>query len=245
MAENKQVDPRHNHRQRVRNDYLLHGLEDYEPHRVLELLLFYAIPRKDTKPIAYRLMQKFDTLKEVFDAPIEQLVSVEGISDNAAIFLKIISDVTKRYYIESTRTSKPLRTAREIAEYLHPRFLGEPSECVYLLTFDSNMRPISCTKIFQGFSSLETPFNVKQIMIEASTSAYKIFVLAHNHPDGHNVNPSRADEIMTAEASQALTMIGKELKDHIIISGDKFFSIKEQFGDNLFKRMVRVNSKKV
>ncbi len=230
MNDKKPVDPRHHHRQRVREDFLLHGIENYEPHRVLELLLFYAIPRKDTKPIAYRLIQQFNTLNEVFDAPIEQLTAIEGISTNTAIFIKLISEITKRYYMDSVRTSKPLVRKWEMFEYLRTRFIGESSECVYLLTLDSNKRPISCKKIAQGISSTETIFCVTQVVREAATSPHSNFVLAHNHPDGDQVMPSKSDEKITINVAKALSSIDKRLCDHMIISGDKYFSFEESFG---------------
>ncbi len=231
MDSKKPVDPRHHHRQRVRDDFLLHGIENYEPHRVLELLLFYAIPRKDTKPIAYRLIQQFNSLNEVFDAPIEQLTTIEGISTNTAIFIKLISEITKRYYMESVRTSKPLVKKWEMFEYLRTRFIGESAECVYLLTLDSNKRPISCKKIAQGISSTETTLYVAQVVREAAISPHSNFVLAHNHPDGEQVLPSISDEMLTKNIAKALFGIDKKLCDHMIISGDKYFSFEESFGN--------------
>lgn len=230
MDNKKPVDPRHHHRQRVRDDFLLHGIENYEPHRVLELLLFYAIPRKDTKPIAYRLVQEFNTLNDVFDAPIEQLVTIEGISTNTAIFIKLISEISKRYYMDSVRTSKPLIRKWEVFEYLRTRFIGESAECVYLLTLDTNKRPISCKKIAQGISTTETTLYVAQVVREAATSPHSNFILAHNHPDGDQVMPSYADETLTKQIAKALNSIDKKLCDHMIISGNKYFSFEESFG---------------
>lgn len=234
MENKKEVDPRHHHRQRVRDDFLLHGIENYEPHRVLELLLFYSIPRKDTKPIAYRLVKQFGTVNNVFDAPIEQLVQIEGISTNTAIFLKLIAEVSKRYYVDSVRTSKRLFDKKELFEYLRAFFIGEPAECVYLLTLDTNRRPISCKKIAQGISTTETSVYVTQVVREAVASPHSNFVLAHNHPDGEQLIPSSEDEFFTKQLSRALGSIDKKLCDHIIVSGNGYFSFEEKFGRLVF-----------
>lgn len=234
MENKKEVDPRHHHRQRVRDDFLLHGIENYEPHRVLELLLFYAIARKDTKPIAYRLVKQFGTVNNVFDAPIEQLVEIEGISTNTAIFLKLMAEVSKRYYVDSVKTSKRLFNKKDLFEYLRAFFIGEPAECVYLLTLDTNRRPISCKKIAQGISSTETSVYVAQVIREAAGSPHSNFVLAHNHPDGEQLIPSGEDELFTKQLSRALGSIDKKLCDHIIVSGDGYFSFEEKFGRLVF-----------
>lgn len=220
-------DPRHHHRERVRNDFLLHGLEDYEPHRVLELLLFYAIPRKDTKQIAYRLIQEFGSLKGVFDAPIELIEKVEGLSTSSAILIKMIPQLAKRYYTESLKVNKALNSPDLLFEYFYPRFIGENTEALYLLTLDSKRRAVKCKKIATGVSTTEIDVCVNRVLKEIAVSEHSVFVIAHNHPDMEDpIVPSHSDERFTRTLATTLRQLDKKLYDHIIISGENFFSYR-------------------
>jgi DNA repair protein RadC len=223
----KDIDPRHHHRERVRNDFLLHGIEDYEPHRVLELLLFYAIPRKDTKQIAYRLMQEFATLKAVFDAPIDQLEKIEGISTNSAILIKMIPQLAKRYYVESTTPNKSMLDVNDRVEFLKPLFIGETTECFYLITLDSAMRPVSCKKIVTSYIATEINLYVAELAREVALTHHMNFIIAHNHPDQEKAALSNADENFTKNLIKAMLPMGKSLFDHVVVSKNSFFSYRE------------------
>ena len=119
------------HRQRVRERYLKEGLDGFSEVQVLELLLFYVIPRQDTNPIAHRLIDRFGSLYQVLEAPVEELEKVEGIGPNAALLLSLITAVARVYAVNRTEKQKILRTIEDCGEYLKSFFIGRRSEMVY------------------------------------------------------------------------------------------------------------------
>ena len=126
------------HRERLRER---EGLDNFEDHQVLELILFQAIPRLDTNPIAHRLMQRFGSLSAVLEADPNDLAVVEGVGPNAAAFLSMIPQVTRRYFLDRIRhTRKPLNTSEAAAEYLVPLMAGRSEEVFYVICLDSQLR---------------------------------------------------------------------------------------------------------
>ena len=92
--------PHNGHRKRVKEEFLKNGLDNLPAHRVLEILLFYAIPQKDTNELAHRLEDRFGSLARVLDAPYEELLTVNGVGDNTAVLLRLISSMARRYYLD-------------------------------------------------------------------------------------------------------------------------------------------------
>ena len=95
------------HRQRLKERFLREGLDHFEPHTVLELLLFYAVPQRDTNELAHRLIARFGSLDAVFDAAFDELCAVEGIGRNTATLLKLVPDLTRRYPVSYTHLTLP------------------------------------------------------------------------------------------------------------------------------------------
>lgn len=129
------------HRERFRARFLQDGLDGFEDHQVLELLLFHVIPRADTNPIAHRLMRRFGTLSAVLEADPKDLASVEGMGDKAAAFLSLIPQVTRRYFHDRVnRDNPPLTSSEAVIGYLVPLMAGRPEEVFYVLCLDSQCR---------------------------------------------------------------------------------------------------------
>ena len=128
------------HRERLKKRFLEHGLESFEDYSVLELLLFYALPRSDVNPIAHALINKFGSLAAVFDAPVEELTHVPGIGINAAEYIKLIPQVSRRYLISRASFDNILDSTKKAGEYLLPRFYAERDEIVYLVCLTPNAR---------------------------------------------------------------------------------------------------------
>lgn len=211
------------HRVRLKRRFLKAGLDDFESHNVLELLLFYSIPRKDTNPIAHRLIDYFGSLSAVFDAKPEELMQVEGITENTAVLLSMIPQVSRKYLEEKADAMNAVGGILDIGTYVLPKFVGRNIETVMLLGLDNKNRVISCGIIAEG-ESTSARISKRRLMEEAIRSKATRAVLAHNHPMGFAI-PSVEDVHMTGEAYSLLKPIGIELIDHIIIAGDDFVSM--------------------
>lgn len=213
------------HRQRLRSRFLTHGLDTFEEHEVLELLLFYAIGRQDTNPIAHALIRRFGSLAAVMDASIEELKQVEGIGDHAATLLTLTKPLCRRYLLSQSRTLTCLNTTKGCAEYLMPFFFGASEEHVYLLCLDAKCRPICCREISEG-TAVSTELPIRKATQLALESKAVSVVLAHNHPCG-DVTASREDYTTTNFFKDALDLLGVVLADHIIICGNSYISMRE------------------
>ena len=211
------------HRQRVRERYLKEGLDGFSEVQVLELLLFYVIPRQDTNPIAHRLIDRFGSLHQVLEAPVEELEKVEGIGPNAALLLSLITAVARVYAVNRTEKQKILRTIEDCGEYLKSFFIGRRSEMVYLLCLDAKCKVLGCREIGEGsVNSANVP--IRRIVETALGLNATSVVLAHNHPSGIAL-PSGEDVLTTHRVAAALSTVDIVLVDHIIVADDDYVSM--------------------
>lgn len=218
------------HRQRMKKRYLEQGLDSFEPHNILELLLFYGIPQKDTNPLAHELLNHFGSLSEVFDAPYEELCSLKGMGENSAVLLKLIPDLCRAYSIDrAVKEHEPLDNVSKLVAYISPYFLGRTMEEIYLLFLDSALCPIRCSKIGEGDPD-SSVFQLQELVRLTFGKNCKRLVLAHNHPKGLSL-PSNSDCTVTHWLIHALRPLEIELVDHIIIAQDGGSSIRELHSD--------------
>ena len=211
------------HRQRVRERYLKEGLDGFSEVQVLELLLFYVIPRQDTNPIAHRLIDRFGSLYQALEAPVEELEKVEGIGPNAALLLSLITAVARVYAVNRTEKQKILRTIEDCGEYLKSFFIGRRSEMVYLLCLDAKCKVLGCREIGEGsVNSANVP--IRRIVETALGLNATSVVLAHNHPSGIAL-PSGEDVLTTHRVAAALSTVDIVLVDHIIVADDDYVSM--------------------
>ncbi|MBR7074511.1 MAG: DNA repair protein RadC [Oscillospiraceae bacterium] len=213
------------HRDRLRQSYLEHGLMSMNDINALELLLFYAIPRRDTNEIAHRLLDRFGSLDNVFSAPAEELQEVEGIGENAAALLTLIPEIMKKSRVSKAREIRQIRSSDDAGAYLLPYFLNERDEVVYLLCLDTKRCVICCTEMGRGVvNSVDT--GIRRIVEKALKVRACSAILAHNHPDGIAL-PSREDEVFTRALYNALETVGIRLEDHIIVAEDDYTSMAD------------------
>lgn len=212
------------HRQRVKKKYLDNGLDNFEMHECLELLLFYAIPRKDTNLLAHQLLKKFGALSAILDAPVDALIE-SGLSENAAIMLKLIPDFTRLYINDKHNNKEKVFNFENIGPFMVDKFLGRENEAVVLLLLDNKGKEIYCGVIEKG-SLTETAVPMKKII--DYSMRYNAFsaIIAHNHPSGMAV-PSRSDIIATDKLYEALDLVGIRLLDHIIVADNDYISLAE------------------
>lgn len=223
------------HRQRMKERFLHEGLDHFSDIQVLELLLFYCIPRKDTNPIAHSLLDTFGSLSQVLDAPVEELQKVDGISENAAIFLNLLTEVGRYYLIDRTAQARILRTIEQCAAYLVPYFYGRRNETVYLLCLDAKCKVLCCREIGEG-SVNSTGISTRKIVETALGVNATTVVLAHNHPSGVAV-PSGEDIQSTHRIAAALQAVEIHLADHIVVADDDYVSMVQsgyRFDDSAY-----------
>ena len=213
------------HRQRVKARFLNSDLDGFDDLSILEFLLFYALPRRDTAPMARQLLERYGSLPAVMEAPLKELQSVDGITENAATLLRLIPAVARQYMIRRNRTHEPLDTAEKYGAYLLPRFFGERDEVVWLLSLDTKMAPADCRLLFRG--NVNTAgVSVRKVLEVALACSATAVVLAHNHTGGLAL-PSREDVETTKRLCAALETVGIQLYDHIVVAGDDFVSMAE------------------
>ena len=203
------------HRDRLRETFLKTGMDDFHPHNVLELLLFYSIPRKDTNEIAHALIDEFGSIDKVFDAEVEQLIRVKGITYNSAVLIKMIPSLARYYMSRKAERGGKFKTAKGLAEFFAPKFIGEWHEVLYVLLLDNKLQAITCKKISEGTTE-SVEMRIERIVKLAANYEAVHAVISHNHPDG-NPSPSPEDISMTLKLREALKLINTELIDHIII----------------------------
>lgn len=211
------------HRQRLKDRFRQEGLDNFNELHVLELILFYCIPRKDTNPIAHRLLDHFGSLKAVLEATPEELEKVEGVSEATSTFLPMITEVARYYQVQCAEKGEVLRTIQQCGEYLVPYFFGREKEVVFLLCLDAKCKVICCKLVGEGsVNSANVPIRrVVEIALGVNASTV---VLAHNHPTGLAL-PSADDVQTTQRVAAALEMVDVVLADHIVVSRDDFVSV--------------------
>ncbi len=213
------------HRGRLRQRFLAEGLDHFSDVQVLELLLFYAIARQDTNPIAHRLLEHFGSLSQVLEAPVEELCKVEGVGENTAVYLRLVTQVGRYYLKDRTSKVKVLPTLESCAQYLQPYFFGQNVETVYLLCLDAKCKLLCCKKIAQGDVN-STDLSIRKIVETALNANASSVLLAHNHPGGMAI-PSYEDIHTTQNVAAALRAVDVNFVDHLVICDDDYVSLMQ------------------
>ena len=212
------------HRQRVLDRFRKEGIDGFSPHNILEMVLFYSIPRMDTNEIAHRLIDRFGSVAGVFDAPESELLKVDGIGDRSAAFLKMIPQLA-RYYMTEKAEDKIITSSRDAGEYLLPRYIGRTTEAVMVICLDNKNKVISTQVVHEG------NVNTAEISIQAIATAAlgcnaTSVIVAHNHPGGLSL-PSNEDIKTTEVICRTLSALNIKVLDHIIIADNDFVSLAD------------------
>jgi len=215
------------HRSRLKRRFLKEGLSGFEKHNVLELLLFYAVPQKDTNELAHYLINHFGSFSNVCDAPVEELMAMSGIKENAAVLLKLIPELARLYCSDRFDFDLSEPTYEDLGEYFVSRFLGMKHEQVLATYLDSAMNIVSTETIFMG--SLNSAGVTPKKMLESVVLKNVPYViLAHNHPLGNPIASSE-DIITTKNISDFLYTIDITLLDHFVVAKNGYTSITKDF----------------
>ena len=214
------------HRQRVKGRYLAEGLDSFEDHQVLELLLFYCIPMKDTNELAHKMLGEFGSLSGIFEADPADICKRCGVSENTAILLSLMPSLTRRYFKGKWGDKPALSSSTKAGEYAVSLFVGRTYEVFYVICLDTQNR-VNCAVLVHEGTINETPVYPRIIVEAVLRHQANSVILAHNHPGG-SMRPSDADLQITKRITAALDAISVHVADHIIVAGDRYFSFAEK-----------------
>ena len=210
------------HRERLKKRFL-NSPDSFENHELLELILFYAIPRKNTNETAHKLLDRFGSVKGILDANIEALVEVDDIGPNVALYIKALAKLLSKYEYTEKKSDGILKTPATLNIFLKSLFVGTQNETSYLLLFDNSKKLLLCEKVGEGYS-MEHTLSLRKIASSAISSNAAFAILAHNHPGGKAI-PSGADIQATNRIKSLLESLGVVLMEHFIIADDECASI--------------------
>jgi DNA repair protein RadC len=213
------------HRERVKNRYLSEGLDAFEDHQVLEMLLFYCIPRRDTNELAHRMIAEFGSLAGLFEADPKEISKRCKVSENTAILVSLIPPLARRYFTARWGDKPALNSSSKAGKYCVSLLAGRTYEVFYALCMNAQNRLIYAALVQEGTLS-EAPVYPRLVVEAALRHKAYCVLLAHNHPGG-SLQPSRADIDLTGKVAKALEPISVAVIDHIIVAGDRYFSFKE------------------
>lgn len=221
------------HRERLRARFAEHGLESFNELNALELLLCYAIPRRDTNELAHRMLDAFGSLSGVFQASMQELTSIPGIGENAAALILMVPQIVKKAHVSKAKETKIIRNSTDAGNYLLPYFLDEQDEIVMMLCLDNKRAVICCREMGRGVVNC-VDANIRRMVETALKVKTTTVIIAHNHPNGVAL-PSREDDNFTRTLYRSLGLLGITLEDHIIVANDEFVSLADSGVMHLFK----------
>lgn len=225
MAANKLSGEHEGHRQRMKERLHRDGLTGFEEHEVLEMLLFYALPYRNTNGLGHKLIDRFGSLANVLDADYADLCKTDGITPHVATLLTLSGQIAHRYIREQYDIGTILYTTADRGRCVLPLFVGKKEECVVLVSMDSRHKLINATCLYHG-SVNSVQFSFRTVIQQALQDNATIVFLAHNHPRGFAF-PSNADIETTARFADALKVVGIRLIDHLIVADGDFVSLAD------------------
>lgn len=213
------------HRERLKNRFQEEGLDNFTDVQALELLLFYAIPQRDTNPIAHALLERFGSVSQVMNASVEELKKVPGISSHSAMLLRLIPQMTRFYQVDDIRRVAHLNSLEDCCGYLIPYFFGKTCEVVYVLCLDAKCKVICCKEVGEGNVN-SASISIRRIVEIALNANASTVILAHNHPSGIAM-PSEEDVRTTRRLADALGAMEIHLADHIVVADGEYVSMAQ------------------
>ena len=221
------------HRERIKEKFLKNGIDGFAEYEILELLLTYCIPRKDTKPIAKELLNKFKSLDNVFKADFDKLSAIDGLGKNSIAFLKLIGDLPSIIYKDELKNKKlvnkeilKISNKDILLNYLRNKIGYEEKEKFYVIYLSSSNEVIEFEENSVGTLDRSSVYP-REIYKKVINLNAKSIILAHNHPSD-NITPSKSDIELTNEIAKGLKNFGALLIEHIIITKNSYFSFLEE-----------------
>lgn len=212
------------HRQRKKERFRDYGLHGFADHEVLELLLYYAIPRKDTNETAHLLLEEFGSLDAVLHASVDELKKVRGMGENAALFLRLIP-AANRYAAQSGKKEEILNSVEKSGRYFMRLLHDERREVIYMACLDQKGKVLRCCRLVEGDVNT-APLSIRQAVEQALVANAAMVQLAHNHPSGIAL-PSEEDIYVTRMIKDILAPLNIRLIDHIVVADGDFVSMRD------------------
>lgn len=219
------------HRQRMRDKYLEEGAGAFHDYQLLELCLFYAIPRIDVKRIAKDLLQEFGTLDNVLSATPYQLMSVDGVGENTAIFLNLIKNVNKKALL-SRQEAESITGYSMAIDYFKDMFAFEENERFAVMLLDNYNKVKLCRFVGEGIVNV-AEVSMRIITRYAMGCNASGMIIAHNHPRGLAI-PSETDIDLTLKIRDFMKTLGVTLYDHVILGQDGAYSMRSSLKYNKY-----------
>ena len=217
------------HRERLKNRFIDYGGKSFDDHQILELLLFYGIPRKDTNDIAHRLINVYGGFNNIFSSNVDDLVNNCDIGKNTAVLISLLSEIIRRYnenkMLKKNETFK-ITSSEKAGQYSISLLGDEHYEKFYIVSLDAQKRIINASLVGEGTSGEVYVYSRRIVEYALRDKAVSV-LLIHNHPGG-KLNPSFNDLETTTRIVKTLNMIDIDVIDHIIVSDNYYFS----FADN-------------
>lgn len=215
------------HRKRLRERFILGEGKDMPDYELLELLLMIAIPRRDVKPIAKRLIKKFGCFAGVINASIEDLQQIEGIKETSATVLKIVKAAALRMSWQNLSSSDApvISNWDTMVDYCRSSMGYLDIEEFHIIFLNSKLQVIG-EEVQQRGTINQVAIHPREVIKSAINKGATAIILAHNHPSG-DVTPSKADLHVTKQIKEAANLVNIELIDHLIISKNLVYSFKD------------------
>lgn len=210
------------HRKRLRNRFLTEGISSMEPHEILELLLYYSIPQRDTNALAHELILRFGSFSGVLDATFEELHKIDGVSHNTAVLLKLIPALCNIYLKDKMHRNLTVETRDKLRAVLLSYIKRTPGEQLIALLINSKNEIVFCDTIFRG--KLDTDFDFKRILQLVSCFPTSVVILAHKQ-EGDTPVPTCADYKICHDVSDALRVLDIFLEDYYLVAETHFSSL--------------------
>jgi DNA repair protein RadC len=215
-----------NHRQRLKRKFIEAGIGALHDYEIIELLLSYAIPRKDVKPLAKNLIQTFGSIRKIMDADVQDIENVKGMGHHAAVLIKLVRDSSSIYLREKAAESPQITCTAELINYYRNTMGGLKDEHFHVIYLNARNKIIEMETIHRGIVNQAVVYP-RKILEQALKKKASAIILVHNHPSGH-VQPSDADIRLTRTVQETAKALDIMVHDHIIIGENRFYSFREE-----------------
>ena len=233
MAKEKSKNIHQGHRDRLKRRFLREGIDNFEEHNIIELLLFFGIPFKDTNGIAHALLDRFGSMSAMMDAPIEELTDVDGVGENAATLIKLIPNLARVYSDQKGEVGEKCNNIEKLGRMLVNRYRTITKETVLLTLLDNSFHIIAIERLYEG-SVNSAHISTRRIAELSIRNNASMAVISHNHPNGIAI-PSFDDIETTSSLVHVFDSIDTPLLEHILIAGDDYTPIMyNQLGERRF-----------
>ncbi len=208
------------HRSRLRERFIREGLDKFEEHNILELILFYSIPQRDTNELAHSLLNRFGSLEGVFSAQPDELMQMEGVGEHTARFLHLYSDLIE-VYLSDRQQNEIIRGNQNIIEFAVRKLAYCGIESLMILFIDNKQSLLSWHLIQEGLVSPEAVDKRSLIRMLMGTQATHV-IIAHHYPKG-KAKFGKPDQVMIREIAEALRTIGVGIHDYVVVGRDRSY----------------------